>query len=80
MADSCIFFMKDEKGKLYLVVSIHVDNLFMAGKSETLKDIKENIKEKFNISSFVKVKTFIGVYCEWVHYEKGAYAKMAMEK
>ena len=43
------FFMKYEKGELELVMSVHVDNVFMAGKPKTLKDIKENIKEKFNI-------------------------------
>ena len=31
-ADSCISYRKDEKWKLELVMSVHVDNLFMAGK------------------------------------------------
>ena len=48
-ADSWIFFQKYEKGKLELVMSVHVDDVFMAGKPETLKAIKENNKEKFNI-------------------------------
>ena len=48
-AYSCIFFWKDEKGKLELVMSVHVDDIFMADKLETLKVIKENIKESFNI-------------------------------
>ena len=48
-AESCIFFGKYEKGKFELVMSIHVGNVFMAGKPETLKNIKEKIKEKFNI-------------------------------
>ena len=39
-ADSCIFFQKDEKGNLELVMSVHVDDVFMAVKLETLKDIK----------------------------------------
>ena len=43
-------------------MSFRVDNVFMAGKPETLKDIKENIKEKFNISESGKVKEFFGVY------------------
>ena len=58
----CIFFSKDEKGKLELVISVHVDYVFMAGKPETLKVIKERIKEKFNISKSRKVKKFLGVY------------------
>ena len=59
-------------------MSVHVDGVFMAGKPETLKFIKENIKENFNISESGKVKKFLGVYHEWGHYEKGTYAKMTM--
>ena len=61
-------------------MSFRVDNVFMAGKPETLKDIKENIKEKFNISESGKVKEFFGVYQKWIHDAKGTYAKMTMEK
>ena len=39
-ADSSIFFGKDEKGKSELVISVHVDDTFMAGNPETLKFIK----------------------------------------
>ena len=44
-ADSCIFFRKYEKGKLEIVMSVHVDDVFMAGKPETLKVIKERSKK-----------------------------------
>ena len=44
------------------MMSVHVDNLFMAGNKETLKDIKEKIEENFNISESGKVKNFLGVY------------------
>ena len=43
-------------------MSVHVEILFMAGKPETLKFIKEKIKEKFNMSDSRKVRNFIGVY------------------
>ena len=59
---------------------VHVDDMFMPSKTETPKSVKENIKQKFNISDSVKVKKFIGVYNEWGHDEKGTYAKMTMEK
>ena len=62
------------------MMSVHVDNVFMAGKTETLNNIKENIKEKFNISESGKVKKFLGVYYEWGRDAKGAYAKMTMYK
>ena len=74
------FFIKDEKEKLELVMSFHVENLFMAGNMETLNKIKENIKEKFNISESRKVNNFMGFYYEWGHYAKGEYAKMTVNK
>ena len=52
------------------MISVHVNSVFMAGKSETLKAIKEKIKEKFNISEYGKVKNFLGVYYEWGHDAK----------
>ena len=79
-ANSGIFFWKDEKGKLELVISVHVDDLFMAKDTETLKVIKENIKDKFNISESGKINTFLGFYYEWGHYVKATYAKMNMNK
>ena len=36
-ADSCIFFRKYESGKLELLMSVHVDELFMYGKPEKIK-------------------------------------------
>ena len=66
-AKSCISYSKYYKGKLELVMSVHLDDLFIAGSPETLESIKELIKLKFNIQESIKVKKFIGVYYEWVH-------------
>ena len=41
---SCILFKKYDKGKLKLVMLVCVDDLFMDGKTDTLKNIKEKIK------------------------------------
>ena len=48
-ADSCIFFMKNNREKSEPVMSVHVDSVFMAGKTEALNNTKENIMEEFNI-------------------------------
>ena len=61
-------------------MSVHVENLFISGNMETLKNILENIKEKFNISESEKVNNFLGFYYEWGHYAKGEYEKMTMNK
>ena len=59
-------------------MSVHVDDVLMAGKPETLEYIKENIKKEFNISYSRKVKKFLGVYCKWGHDAKGTYEKITM--
>ena len=74
------FLSEIQRGKLELVMSFHVYDVFMAGNPETLKLIKEKIKEKFNISESGKVRNFLGVYYEWGCNAKGTYAKMTMEK
>ena len=56
------FFRKDKKGKLEIAMSGNLDDIFMAGKLETLKFIKEKINEKFNISKPGKLKNFLEVY------------------
>ena len=79
-ANSCIFFREYEKGMLELVVSVHVYNVLMAGKPETLNNIKERIKENFNISESGKVNNFLVVYYEWGRDAKYTYAKITMDK
>ena len=48
-SDSFILYKKYYDGKLELVMSVHVDDVFMAGIPETLEKIKETINMKFNI-------------------------------
>ena len=80
MADSCIFFSKVGKGKLKLVMSVRVDNVFMAVNMETLKKFEEKINEKLNISWSGKVNNFTGFYYEWGYYAKVLYAETTMNK
>ena len=39
----CIFYKKDDDGKLELVMSDHIDDVFMVGNPKTLKKIKNMI-------------------------------------
>ena len=48
-ADSYILFGKYEKGKSDIVMSVHVDDVLVAVKTEILKYITENTKDKLNI-------------------------------
>ena len=39
-SESCIFYKKYDKGKLELMISVHVDGVFMSRNKETLKNTK----------------------------------------
>ena len=58
--DSCILYGKYDSVKVELVISIHVDGVFMAVMTDKLENIKEMIKLKFNIQESVKVRNFLG--------------------
>ena len=63
-----------------LVISVYVDNLFMASNSETSNNTKTKIKEKFNIAESGKLKKFLIVYYEWGLDAKNVYTKMIINK
>ena len=43
-------------------MSVHVDDVFMAGNRETLEKIKDNIKPNSNIQDSKKVNKLLRVY------------------
>ena len=61
-------------------MSVHVDDVFMAGNLEVLKNTKDKIKKQFNIHDSRKVKKFVKVYYEWGRDAKYTYEKLTMEK
>ena len=61
-------------------MSVHIDDVLMARKPETLEKIKQNIELKFNIQDSGEIKKFIRVYYEWIRDTKGSHAKMTMVK
>ena len=74
-ADSCILFGKYEEGKLELVMSVHVDDVFMAGKSETLETLNKISRRISTYQSPEKQRIFLGsitnvVKTKKVHMQK----------
>ena len=57
--DSFIFFGKGEKGKLEFVMSVHVENVFMADKTKTLQNIKEKSRRGSIYQSSEKSRIFL---------------------
>ena len=67
-------------GKLELMMYVHVDDVFMAGRLKTWENIKEMIKFKFKIQEYDNVNKFLGLYYKWGHDAEGPYAQMTMWK
>ena len=78
--DSFIFYKKDDIGRLELVMSVHVDDVFMAGNRDSLEKIKQKFKHNLHIQDYGKVKKFLRVYYEWGRDAKGLYEKTTTEK
>ena len=74
------FYKKYYGGKLGLMISVCVDDLFIERRMETLENIKDIIKLKFNIQESGKKKNFLEVYYNYGNDAKGPYAKITMEK
>ena len=79
-SELCILYKKHNRRKLELMMSIYIDEMFMAGKLENLEKRKELLKLKFNIQESGNVNFFLGVYYERLHDKKGPYYKITMEK
>ena len=79
-AEYFIFYNKYDKGKLELIMSVHVYDVFMAVSPETLENIKKLINLKFNIQEYGEVRKFLVVDYEWCHDDKGPLEKNSMEK
>ena len=80
-ADPCIFYRKDkETGELMLILSVHVDDVIVAGKSEYVEELKTKVKERFNITDLGQLKKHLGVNYEWGTDENGDFVKAEMRK
>ena len=79
--DPCIFYKKDKKtGELLMVLSIHVDDVVVAGIKECIDELKVKVMERFNITDLGLLKKHLGVTYEWGTDENGDYVKAEMRK
>ena len=77
---SCILYKKDDNGKLELVMTVYIDYVFVAGKTEKLKITKYVMNQRFNIQYSGKVKKFLKVYYELGRETKELYKNWWLEK
>ena len=65
MVDPCLYYWKNEAGEVMLMAVVHVDDVLLAGKKETIEKFKSELKKRFNISDLGRLKKHLGVWYDW---------------
>jgi hypothetical protein len=64
--DPCIFYCRDNDGKVGLLMAAYIDDEILAGKRYAIEDVKRGLREHFTISDLGPLRRHLGVY-----YTKG---------
>lgn len=65
LADSCLFYLQDETGKVILIAVCHVDDTLLIGRPETINNFKEQLKARFNFKEQGQMKKHLGICYDW---------------
>ena len=70
-ADSCLFYLYDELGRIALVAVCHVDDTLLVGTPERIKIFKEQMKFRFNLKELGQMKKHLGIHYDWTRDKEG---------
>ena len=59
--DPCLFYKQDGNGKLTAMMVIHVDDCAIAGKKETIVEIKKSIAQRLRVKDEGRLSKHLGV-------------------
>ena len=79
-ADACMFTRQDETGKTILIMSSHVDDIFVAGTPDAIAWFKQQLKERFNIKEMGRIIKHLGIKYAWQQDEAGQECVVATMK
>jgi hypothetical protein len=71
LADPCMFYKKDGKIDLVLLVVVFVDNVLLGGTEKMVKWFKTKISTRFNFTDLGKLRKHLGVWYEWGRDKNG---------
>jgi hypothetical protein len=71
LVDPCLYYWKNAEGEVMLMAVVHVDDVLLAGKKETIEKFKSELKKRFNISDLGRLKKHLGVWYDWKTDDKG---------
>ncbi|KAI2494658.1 hypothetical protein MHU86_19887 [Fragilaria crotonensis] len=81
LVDPCLYYWKNTAGEVTLMAVVHVDDVLLAGKKETIEKFKSELKKRFNISDLGRLKKHLGVWYDWKTDDNGeSYIVASMTK
>jgi len=63
--DPCIFYKRDEKGRLCMLISTHVDDSLIGGRRWMVEKFYVEFAEHLKIEILGKLKKHLGIWWEW---------------
>jgi hypothetical protein len=61
-ADPCVFFKKDEQGRIVLIAAVHVDNTVILGTHTKIDEYKLLIKKCFGYTDLGPLEKYLRVW------------------
>ena len=60
-SEPCVYVKINERNKIVCILSVYVDDILIAGTNKDIDNVKNSIKEKFNIKDIGDVEFVIGI-------------------
>ena len=70
-SDPCVFYKRNEEGKLVLLMAIHTDDSLIGGLKEEVKAFMDEFEKRLKIERLGKLRKHLGVWYEWTKDENG---------
>ncbi len=65
LADPCVFYKKDDSGKINLVIATHVDDSAVSGRKTVVEKFLDDFEKHLKIERLGKLKKHLGIWWEW---------------
>jgi hypothetical protein len=76
--DPCIFYRRDDDGKVVLLMAEYIDDEILAGKRYAIEDVKRGLREHLTISDLGPLRRHLGVYYSKGMEDEGPYYETEM--
>jgi hypothetical protein len=77
--DPCIFYRRDDKGKVVLIMAAYIDDEILCGKRYAIDDVKRGLREHLTITDLGPLQRHLGVYYTKGEDDEGPYYETEMK-